>query len=62
MSSGGKFGLGVLAVFLALWILTPLSFGWALLVLIGLPVAGYMMLDSSQKRRLKGIGRKELGR
>ena len=61
MSSGAKFGLGVLAAFLALWWLTPLSFGWALLVLIALPVAGYFMLDSSQRRRIKGLGRKELG-
>ncbi len=62
MSSGAKFGLGVLAVFLALWWLTPLSFGWALLVLIGLPVAGYLMLDESQRRRLRGITRRQIGR
>jgi hypothetical protein len=42
-----------------LWIV--FGFGWALLILVGLPAAGYLMLDSSQRRRLRGFGRKELG-
>lgn len=60
MSSGAKLALGLGAGFVFLWWLT--SFFWALLILVGLPVAGYMMLDSSQRRRLKRVGRKELGR
>ncbi|HEX6196307.1 MAG TPA: hypothetical protein VFZ37_10365 [Jiangellaceae bacterium] len=60
MSSGSKLALGIGAGFIFLWWLT--SFWWALLILVGLPVAGYLMLDASQRRRLKGLGRKELGR
>ncbi len=60
MSSGSKLALGLGAGFVLLWIL--FGFGWALLILVGVPVAGYLMLDSSQRRRLKGMGRKELGR
>lgn len=42
-------------------ILIPLiGFLPALLVLIGLPVLGYLMLDRSQRRRLRHISRKEL--
>lgn len=59
MSSGAKLALGLGVGFIFLWWLT--SFFWALLILVGLPVAGYLMLDSSQRRRLKGLGRKELG-
>ncbi|OAR26780.1 hypothetical protein A8W25_00245 [Streptomyces sp. ERV7] len=42
-------------------ILIPLiGFLPALLVLIGLPVVAYLMLDRSQRRRLRHITRKEL--
>ncbi|MFD9794097.1 hypothetical protein ACFWXK_24465 [Streptomyces sp. NPDC059070] len=42
-------------------ILIPLiGFLPALLVLIGLPVVAYLMLDSGQRRRLRHITRKEL--
>jgi Flp pilus assembly protein TadB len=34
----------------------------ALLVLIGVPVVAYLMLDSGQRRRLRRITRKEIGR
>jgi hypothetical protein len=59
MSSGTKLALAFGGGFVALWII--FSFWWALIILVGLPVAGYFMLDSSQRRRLKGFGRKELG-
>jgi hypothetical protein len=62
MSAGGKLALGVFGVFLALWLLTPLSFGWALLVLIGLPVAGYFMLDDSRRQQVRGMTRRQIGR
>lgn len=62
MSAGGKFGLGVLGVFLVLWLLTPLSFGWALLVLVGLPVAGYLMLDTTRREQVRGMTRRQIGR
>ncbi|GGP32203.1 MULTISPECIES: hypothetical protein [Streptomyces] len=42
-------------------ILIPLiGFLPALLVLIGVPVVAYLMLDPSQRRRLRHISRKEL--
>jgi len=59
MSSGAKLALGLGAGFVFLWIV--FSFWWALLILVGLPVAGYLMLDQSQRRKLRGLGRKELG-
>jgi membrane protein implicated in regulation of membrane protease activity len=62
MSNGAKIALGAGAAFLALWWLTPLSFFWALLIVLGVPVVAYFMLDESQRRRLRGIRRKELGR
>jgi hypothetical protein len=33
-----------------------------LLAVVGIPVAGYAMLDSTQKRRLKNVARKQIGR
>ena len=32
-----------------------------ILLLVGVPAAGYMMLDPSQRRRLRGQARKRLG-
>jgi hypothetical protein len=53
--------VGVIAALLA-FILLP---GWVKLLgfvlLVGVPVAGYMMLDPSQRRRLRGQTRKRLG-
>ncbi|MEV6793425.1 hypothetical protein AB0M87_15795 [Streptomyces sp. NPDC051320] len=44
-------------------ILIPLiGFFPALLVLIGVPVVAYLLLDSGQRRRLRRITRKEIGR
>ncbi|WP_405774095.1 hypothetical protein [Streptomyces sp. NBC_00859] len=44
-------------------ILIPLiGFLPALLVLIGVPVVAYLLLDPSQRRRLRRISRKEIGR
>ena len=52
-------GVVVTALFLiwAPWWLTLLIF----LAVVGIPVAGYAMLDSTQKRRLKNIARKQIG-
>jgi hypothetical protein len=53
--------VGVIAALLA-FILLP---GWVkllgLVLLVGVPVAGYLMLDPSQRRRLRGQTRKRLG-
>ncbi|KNE81289.1 MULTISPECIES: hypothetical protein [Streptomyces] len=51
-------GGAVAGVFL-LWLL---PFWAALLVLVGVPVGAYLLLDPSQRRRLKRVTRKELGR
>jgi hypothetical protein len=32
-----------------------------LLVLVGVPVVGYLMLDPSQRRRLRGVTRRQIG-
>jgi membrane protein implicated in regulation of membrane protease activity len=60
MSTGTKYVLGGAAgVVLLAWLT---SWWFALLVLIGVPVAGYLMLDPSQRRRLRRAGRGEIGR
>ena len=33
-----------------------------LLAVVGVPLVGYAMLDSTQKRRLKNVARKQIGR
>jgi hypothetical protein len=32
-----------------------------LLVLVGVPVVGYLMLDAGQRRRLRGLSRRQIG-
>jgi hypothetical protein len=60
MSTGTKYVLGYAALAILAWILLP---NWiALLLIVGIPAAGYLMLDPSQRRRLRRAGRKELGR
>jgi uncharacterized membrane protein YccC len=53
--------IGVIAALLA-FILLP---GWVKLLgfvlLVGVPAVGYMMLDPSQRRRLRGQARKRIG-
>jgi hypothetical protein len=53
--------VGVIAALIA-FILLP---GWVKLLgvvlLVGIPAAGYMMLDPSQRRRLRGQARKRIG-
>ncbi|MFD3658379.1 hypothetical protein [Streptomyces sp. NPDC058620] len=60
MSNGAKIALGGVVAAAILWPL--IGFWWALLVLIGVPVAGYLMLDPSQRRRLRRVSRKQIGR
>ncbi|EST37030.1 hypothetical protein N566_15225, partial [Streptomycetaceae bacterium MP113-05] len=52
--------VGGVAVGLLLWWLT--SFWIAVLVIVGVPVVAYLALDPSQRRRLRRVSRKELGR
>jgi hypothetical protein len=54
--------IGGIVVALIAWWLLP---GWlTLLIVLGIiaaPIAGYLMLDPSQRRRLRGQARKRLG-
>lgn len=60
MNNRAKVAVGGVAVGLLLWTLT--SFWIALLVMVGVPAVVYLTLDSSQRTRLRRVGRKELGR
>ncbi|MES4892908.1 hypothetical protein [Streptomyces sp. NPDC096012] len=60
MSNNAKVAVGGVAIGLILLIWLP---WWvAFLIVVGVPVAAYLALDPSQRRRLRRIGRKELGR
>lgn len=60
MTNRGKIAVGGVAVGLLLWWLT--SFWIAVAVMVGVPVVAYLTLDPSQRRRLRRVSRKELGR
>ncbi|PVC83899.1 hypothetical protein DBP19_32845 [Streptomyces sp. CS090A] len=60
MSNGAKVAVAGVVAGVALWAL--LGFWWALLVVIGVPVAGYLLLDPSQRSRLRRVNRKQIGR
>ncbi|PZF83588.1 hypothetical protein [Jiangella anatolica] len=49
---------GAAAVILALWLLPWWLF---LVVVIGIPVAGYLMLDPSQRRKLRNRRNRQIG-
>ncbi|MFJ6701058.1 hypothetical protein ACIQM4_34085 [Streptomyces sp. NPDC091272] len=60
MSKSAKVATGGVVVGIALiWFI---GFWPALLVMVGVPVAAYLMLDNTQRRRLQRITRKEIGR
>lgn len=60
MSTQGKIAVGGVAVglFLLIW----LPFWAVLLIVFGVPAVAYLTLDPSQRKRLRRISRKELGR
>ncbi|WP_329388486.1 hypothetical protein OG625_33610 [Streptomyces sp. NBC_01351] len=60
MSTRGKVAVaGVVAAIVLFW---SVGFWAGLLVLIGVPAAAYFLLDSSQRRRVRGMSRKQIGR
>ncbi|RZU36187.1 hypothetical protein EV284_3675 [Streptomyces sp. BK022] len=60
MSRNTKIAVGGVAVGLILLIWLP---WWvALLIIVGVPAAAYLTLDPSQRRRLRRVARKEIGR
>jgi hypothetical protein len=60
MSSRAKLAVGGVAVGLLLLIWVP---WWVtFLVIVGVPVVAYRTLDSSQRRRLRRVSRRQIGR
>ncbi|MFD9353159.1 hypothetical protein [Streptomyces sp. NPDC060031] len=60
MSTSGKVAVaGVVAAIVLFW---AVGFWAGLLVLIGVPAAAYLLLDSSQRRKVRGMSRKRIGR
>ncbi|MBT2395012.1 hypothetical protein [Streptomyces sp. ISL-100] len=60
MSKSAKVATGgVVAGIALMWLV---GFWPGLLIMIGVPVAAYLMLDTSQRRRLRSVSRKQIGR
>jgi membrane protein implicated in regulation of membrane protease activity len=60
MSNRAKVAVGGAAVgLILLWVL---PWWLALLVIVGVPVAAYLTLDPSQRRRVRRSGRRQIGR
>ncbi|MCX5241175.1 MULTISPECIES: hypothetical protein [Streptomyces] len=60
MSKSAKIAVGGVAVGLILLIWLP---WWvAFLIVVGVPTAAYLTLDPSQRRRLRRVAGKEIGR
>lgn len=64
MSKNTKIAAGGVAVglLLLIWLAWGLPWWAALLIVLGVPTAAYLALDPSQRRRLRRVTRKELGR
>lgn len=62
MSKSTKIVAGGAAIGIILLVLLPFPFWANLLIVLGIPAAAYLTLDPSQRRRLRRVGRKELGR
>jgi membrane protein implicated in regulation of membrane protease activity len=60
MSTRAKIAVGGVAV--GLLLIPLLGFWLSLIVVLGIPTVAYFMLDPSQRRRLRRINRKEIGR
>ncbi|MFE5097503.1 hypothetical protein ACFRCI_46355 [Streptomyces sp. NPDC056638] len=60
MSNSAKIAIG--GVVAAAILMPFIGFWLSLLVLIGVPTVAYLLLDPSQRRRLRRITRKEIGR
>ncbi|MEO5877363.1 MAG: hypothetical protein ABIS86_13535 [Streptosporangiaceae bacterium] len=52
---------GGIAALLALILLPSTLFAILLILIVGIPAVAYLMLDSSQRRRVRGQARKRLG-
>lgn len=61
MSNAGKLAIGAVVALVALVLFMTLP-GWLAVAILAVPVVGYLLLDSSQRRRLRGLGRKQIGK
>ena len=62
MSTRSKFVIGGVVIgLLTLWILPWWVSALIILGVVGAPVIAYLMLDPSQRRRVRSQGRKRLG-
>ncbi|MFE7132791.1 hypothetical protein ACFVIM_18235 [Streptomyces sp. NPDC057638] len=60
MSTRTKIVIG--GVVVGLLLMPLIGFWFSLLVVVGLPAVAYLMLDPSQRKRLRRVSRKEIGR
>ncbi|MGC5342013.1 hypothetical protein [Streptomyces sp. DT171] len=60
MSKNAKIALG--GVVAAVVLMPFIGFWLSLLIVIGVPVVAYLALDPAQRRRLRRINRREIGR
>ncbi|MER6912614.1 hypothetical protein ABT354_13165 [Streptomyces sp. NPDC000594] len=60
MTPRTKIIIGGVAV--GLLLMPFIGFWFSLLVVVGVPAVAYLMLDPGQRRRLRRVSRKELGR
>jgi hypothetical protein len=63
MSQGAKYTVGGVAVALiALWLLPNWLAMLIIAAMLATPVVAYLLLDQSQRRRLRAVRRRQLGR
>ncbi|MEU2064871.1 hypothetical protein [Streptomyces sp. NPDC013455] len=62
MSKNAKIAAGGVAIGLILLIWLPVPWWVAFLIMVGVPAGAYLVLDPAQRRRLRRVARKEIGR
>jgi hypothetical protein len=61
MSKGTRWVIGGVAALVAFLLLPGWLKVFAIVALVGIPAAGYLMLDPSQRRRLRERRRRQIG-
>jgi Flp pilus assembly protein TadB len=62
MSPHAKWGIAGVILGLILWIVSPWLALAVIVLAIGVPTAAWLMLDPSQRRRIKEMRRRQLNR
>jgi Flp pilus assembly protein TadB len=62
MAPHAKWGIAGVILGLILWIVSPWLAIAVIVLAIGIPTAAWLMLDPSQRRRIKEMRRRQLGR